>query len=118
MTRNGFTLLELLVALAVFSIAALALLRLNAVAVATAADLSGRHGTMLVAENEVALLTTDPTPPLIGLSTRNVTNGGRAFAITATTIRTADQRLFRVDVQVRNTMTGDRSTLTFVRRVA
>ena len=46
MTRNGSTLLELLVALAVFSIAALALLRLDAVAVATTADLAAREGAI------------------------------------------------------------------------
>jgi prepilin-type N-terminal cleavage/methylation domain-containing protein len=42
--RNGFTLLEMLVALAVFSIAALALLRLDAVSVATASELKAREG--------------------------------------------------------------------------
>lgn len=118
MTRNGFTLLELLVALTVFSIAALALLRLNAVAVATAADLGGRQGTTLVAENEVALLTTDPAPPVIGSTSRTVINGGRTFAVLNTTSRTADRRLFRVEIQVRDAATGDRSTLTFVQRAA
>lgn len=116
MSRNGFTLLELLVALAVFSIAALALLRLDAVAVATAADLGARQGTLLVAENEAALLATDPTDPPLGTSTRNVTNGGRSFVVTRMVQRTPDPRLLRIDL-VAAEANGGRSALTVVRRV-
>jgi general secretion pathway protein I len=79
--RNGFTLLEMLVALAVFSIAALALLRLDAVSVATATDLKAREGAMLVAENEAARITTDPAPPPLGNATRRLVNGGQSFVV-------------------------------------
>ena len=118
MSRNGFTLLELLVALAVFSIAALALLRLDAVAIATAADLGERQGTMLVAENEAALLATDPADPPLGTITRTVANGGRSFAVSRSVQRTADPRLLRIDlVATEGDGGGGRSALTMVRRV-
>ena len=116
MSRNGFTLLELLVALAVFSIAALALLRLDAVAVATAADLGAREGSMLVAENEAALIATDPGNPALGTSTRTVVNGGRSFLVLRNVVPTPDARLVRIDLSVRPE--GDRggTALTLVRR--
>lgn len=117
MSRNGFTLIELLVALAVFSIAALALLRLDAVAVATAADLRGREGTMLVAENQAALIVTDPTPPVLGLASRTVQNGGRSFLVQTNVVRTADPRLVRIDLAVTEGEGGGRVALTLVRRV-
>ncbi len=117
MSRNGFTLLELLVALAVFSIAALALLRLDAVAVATAADLGERQGTMLVAENEAALLATDPVDPPLGASTRNVTNGGRSFVVTRLVLRTPDPRLLRIDLVATHDTGGGRAAVTMIRRV-
>lgn len=117
MTRNGFTLLELMVALAVFSIAALALLRLDAVAVATAADLGAREGTMLVAENEAALITSDPAPPVLGLTSRTVENGGRSFLVQTNVVRTPDPRLVRVDLAVRDAAGNGRAALTLVRRV-
>ena len=117
MSRNGFTLLELLVALAVFSIAALALLRLDAVAVSTAASLGAREGTMLVAENEAALLATDAANPPLGTSTRTIDNGGRAFLVSQAVQRTPDPRLVRVDLLVSEASGSGRSALTLVRRV-
>ncbi|WP_300975000.1 type II secretion system minor pseudopilin GspI [Sphingomonas sp. LHG3406-1] len=117
MTRNGFTLLELLVALAVFSIAALALLRLDAVAVATTADLAAREGAMLTAENEAARLLTDPGAPTIGSADRNVSNGGRQFLVRETISPTPDKRLVRIDLAVRDAQGGGQAALTLFRRV-
>jgi general secretion pathway protein I len=114
--RNGFTLLELLVALAVFSIAALALLRLDAVSVATATDLKAREGAMLVAENVAAEIQTDPAPPPLGSATRRVINGGRTFLLAQATTPTPDQRLLRVDLAVRGEGAPATVRLTFVRR--
>jgi general secretion pathway protein I len=116
-SRNGFTLLELLVALAVFSIAGLALLRLDAVAVSTAADLQAREGAMLVAENEAALLASDPAPPPLGESSRTVVNGGRSFAVRQLVSPTPDPRLARVDLFVTPADGRGSVGLTLVRRV-
>lgn len=117
MTRNGFTLLELLVALAVFSIAALALLRLDAVAVATTADLSARAGAMLVAENEAARIQTEPGPATLGSSDRTIANGGRQFLVRETVTPTPDRRLVRVDLVVRDAQGSGRAGLTLFRRL-
>jgi general secretion pathway protein I len=116
-TRNGFTLLELLVALAVFSIAALALLRLDAVAVSTAADLRAKEGSMLVAENEAARLATDPGNPPLGLTSQSLVNGGRTFLVRRSVVRTPDPRLVRIDLFVSEGQGSPGSTLTMVRRV-
>ena len=116
MKRNGFTLLEMLVALAVFSIAALALLRLDAVSVATATGLKAREGAMLVAENEAARIATDPAAPPLGSSSRRLTNGGRSFLVSQTVTPTPDQRLLRVDLAVRGEGAPAAARLTFIRR--
>lgn len=116
MTRNGFTLLEMLVALAVFSIAALALLRLDAVSVVTATELKAREGAMLVAENEAARIATDAAPPPLGNSSRRVVNGGRGFVVRQIATPTPDRRLIRVDLAVRGEEVPASARLTFIRR--
>ncbi|UUR08373.1 type II secretion system minor pseudopilin GspI [Sphingomonas glaciei] len=116
MSRNGFTLLEMLVALAVFSIAALALLRLDAVAVATATDLKAREGAMLVAENEAARIATDPAAPPLGNASRRIGNGGQTFLVGQSVSPTPDQRLLRVDLAVRSADAPAAVRLTFIRR--
>jgi general secretion pathway protein I len=113
--RNGFTLLEMLVALAVFSIAALALLRLDAVSVATATELKSREGAMLVAENEAVRIATDPAAPPLGNATRRVVNGGRSFLVGQAVTPTPDQRLLRVDLAVRGDTVPATVRLTFIR---
>lgn len=116
MRRNGFTLLEMLVSLAVFSIAALALLRLDAVSVTTASDLKAREGAILVAENAAAEIQTDPAPPIIGNSSRRVVNGGRSFVLGQAVTPTPDPRLLRVDLAVRGEDAPATVRLTFIRR--
>ena len=116
MSRNGFTLLEMLVALAVFSIAALALLRLDAVSLATATDLKAREGAMLVAENEAARIATDPAAPPLGNATRRLVNGGQNFVVGQAVTPTPDQRLLRVDLAVRGESVPATVRLTFIRR--
>lgn len=116
MNRNGFTLLEMLVALAVFSIAALALLRLSAVSVSTAAELEAHEGAMLVAENEAARIATDPGAPPLGGGNSRVVNGGKTFLVGQMVTPTPDQRLLRIDLAVRGEGVPSFARLTFVRR--
>src|SRR3546814_4644313 len=61
--EQGFTLLEMLVALAVFSLAALALVRLQGVTLHTAADLDSKAMGQIVARNLMVEVQTDPAPP-------------------------------------------------------
>ena len=114
----GFSLLEMLVALAVFGLAALALLRLDVVAVGTTADLAAKQAAELVAQNEAALVLTDPAPPTLGTATRLVDNGGRRFSVKQQASPTADRRLVRVDLAVTELGATGRARLTLIKRVS
>ncbi|NNM77903.1 type II secretion system minor pseudopilin GspI [Sphingomonas sp. ID1715] len=109
----GFTLLEMLVALAVFSLAALALLRLEGATVRQTGELDERMLAQLVARNLAVETITDPAPPPIGQSTGEAVNGGRSWRWARVTSRTPDQRLVRVDISV--STTGAPALLTIVR---
>lgn len=77
--QQGFTLLEMLVALAIFSLAALALVRLQAVSARTSADLRIRTAAQIVARNLMIERLTDPQPPSMGDSAGEVENAGRKW---------------------------------------
>src|SRR3546814_16665239 len=64
--ETGFTLLEMLVALAVFSLAALALNRLPSLTLHSAADLDRQTPGQIVAHNLLFGITTESAPPPIG----------------------------------------------------
>jgi general secretion pathway protein I len=113
----GFTLIEMLVALSVFAIAALALMRLDGYAISTAADLDARAMANLIARNEAALAATDPGPIVRGTTVTNVSNGGRDFVVRKTISPTADARLVRIDLVAQERSSGARSTMTMVKRV-
>jgi general secretion pathway protein I len=113
----GFTLIEMLVALSVFSIAALALLRLDGYAIATAADIDARTMAGLVVQNEAALAATDPGPVVRGRTVVTRSNGGRSFAVSRTVTPTADQRLVRIDLVAIEQTSSRRAMLTMIKRV-
>jgi general secretion pathway protein I len=74
---NGFSLLEVMVALAVFSMAALALLRLEAAGLTGSTALDRRLLRDVEAGNLATQWRTDPGPPAPGLAGGIVVNGGR-----------------------------------------
>jgi general secretion pathway protein I len=115
--QAGFTLIEMLVALSVFAIAALALMRLDGFALSTAADLDARAMANLVVRNEAALAATDPGPIVRGTTQSNVTNGGRNFTVRKMISPTEDQRLVRIDLVALEQGSGARSEMTMVKRV-
>jgi general secretion pathway protein I len=76
---DGFTLLEMLVALTIFSIAGLALVRLQAVSARTSVDLRIRTMTQIVARNLMIERLTDPAAPVRGTSEGTTENAGRQW---------------------------------------
>ena len=107
--RNGFTLIEMLVALAVFAIAALTLLRMEGASIARTADLDQRLLREVVAQNLAAEWLTDPAPPALGDTGGQTTNAGRAFAFTRHVEKMSDAGVVRVVVSVREVTPGARS---------
>ena len=115
MNERGFTLLEMLVALAVISVAALTLVRLDAFAVRSSADLDARTLAQVVAQNEAVALWTDPAPPTIGNSVTAAENAGRRFRVERRVAPTADASLLRIDLIVRAEPGPGQAALTIIR---
>lgn len=111
---SGFTLLEMMVALAVLSIAALALVRLDAFTLRSAADLSGGNVARIVAANAAVDLATDPAPPTIGTQSDSVNNAGATWTVTRKVAATADPSVLRIDIAVTGPG-GGRAALTMIR---
>ena len=105
-SETGFTLLELLVALAVFSVAALTLLRMEGTSISRTADLDQRLLREIVAQNIAAETLTDPAPPPLGESAGEVTNMGRRFAWTRTVSARSDMGVLGIIVTVRESTPG------------
>ena len=114
--ESGFTLIEMMVALAIFSLAALALIRLNAATVRTSADVATRTFGQIVAQNIAAETITDPIAPSVGRAVGTTENGGRSWIWARTTSRTADPALLRVDVTVTDPQRRFAGALTVVRK--
>jgi general secretion pathway protein I len=112
---SGFTLLEMLVALAIFSLAGLALVRLQAVSVRTAADLDGRVLAGIVARNIAYERMTDPAPPPIGESEGEAQNAGRAYRWRQSVAPLSDNRLLAITVTVTAGAGQSPAVLTVVR---
>ncbi|NIJ35557.1 general secretion pathway protein I [Sphingopyxis panaciterrae] len=111
----GFTLLEMLVALSIISIAALTLVRLDAFAVRTAGDLDESTLAGIVAQNRAVELWSDTAPPTIGNSTSGVANAGRNWRIEQRVAKTADDSLLRIDLTVRPEAGRGQAVLTIIR---
>ena len=108
----GFTLLEMLVALSILALAALALVRLDAFTVRSTADLSLNALAAITAENVAAQMVSEPGAPS-GDNTVTVQNGGAAFQV-ATRTSALDTGLIRIDIAVTGPQ-GVRAALTTVR---
>ena len=113
----GFTLIEMLVALAIFSLAALALLRLGGATATNSAGLSDQAMAEIVARNLAVETLTDPLPPTFGLSGGNVDNGGRRWRWTRMTRRSPEARIQQIEIQVQPEAGGPgQASLTIFRR--
>ena len=112
---RGFTLIEMMVALAVFSLAALALIRLEGATIRGASTLDMTLLAQTVARNVAIEAMTDAKPPTIGAASGVESNGGRAWSWTRSVQPTGDIRVLRIDVTVRDPAGRQAGRLTVVR---
>ena len=116
--ETGFTLIEMLVALAIFSLAALALLRLGGATAANSARLQDRTIAQTVARNVAVETLTDPEPPPFGRLSGEAVNGGRRWMWTRTTARSPEARVQQIEIRVTGMDGPGRASLIVFRRAA
>lgn len=115
----GFTLIEMLVALAIFSLAALALLRLGGATAANSARLQDQAIAQIAARNLAVETLTDPEPPAFGTVTGETVNAGRRWVWTRTVARSPEPRIQQIQIRVVAAEGGPgQATLTIFRRSA
>lgn len=98
--RRGFTLIEMLVALAVFSLAALALINLTTESARSAARVEARVLGGIVADNLVVETVAALDPPAAGETRGERTLAGRAWSWRRVVAGTDDPDILRIDVRV------------------
>lgn len=113
----GFTLLELMVALAVFAVAALALVQMEGASIRQTADLDQRMLREIVAQNMAAEILTDPLPPPVGSASGTIRNAGRVFAWTRAVVRSGAFGGLAITLSVREVTPG-RGSQAFVVTIA
>jgi general secretion pathway protein I len=114
--EHGFTLIEMLVALAIFSLAALALLRLEGATVSSTARLQEQAIAQIVARNIAVEALTDPAPPAFGETRGETINAGRAWTWTRRVGRSPEPRIQQILIRVASPRGPEGATLTIFRR--
>jgi general secretion pathway protein I len=99
-TSAGFTLIEIMVALTVFSLAALALIRLEGQTIRSTGAVTATLLAQIVARNVAIEAVTDPVPPPRGRTQGSEVNGGRTWNWTREVRPVGDGDVMRVDVAV------------------
>ena len=115
-TQEGFTLIEMLVALAIFSLAALALLRLEGATVANTARLQDQAMAAIVARNMAVETLTDPVAPALGQQRGETANGGRAWSWSRLVAPSPEPRIQMITIQVQGQNGPETARLTIFRR--
>ena len=98
--ERGFTLLEMLVALAVLSLGAVALLNLAGENTRTAALLQSRLFAGIVADNRAIAALTDPVAPGIGNESGIEQAGGTSWRWTRAVTPSGDGSVLRIAIEV------------------
>lgn len=98
--NNGFTLLEVLVALAVFAVAAIALMRVSESQLRLSASLEDKTFAHWVALNMVSEMQTNQDWPNIGEQSGKVAMAGRDWKVIVKTAATPMNRVRRIEVDV------------------
>lgn len=113
--EGGFTLIEIMVALAVFSLAAMALVRLESATIRGASILDDTLVAQMVARNVAIDAVTEAQPPTAGTVTGAETNGGRNWAWQRTVRAMGGSQVMRIDVSVADRSGAVLGRLTMVR---
>ncbi len=113
--QAGFSLIEMMVALAVFALAAMALIRLEGAIIRSASSLDRTMMAQIVARNVAVETLTDAQPPVTGVSNGVEDNGGRSWSWQRIAAPLGDQGAVRVDVTVSDTTGTALGRLTVVR---
>jgi general secretion pathway protein I len=116
--QAGFTLIEMMVALAIFSLAAMALLRLQGATLSSTALLQDQAVAQMVARNVAVETLTDPAAPAIGERKGQEANGGRTWTWIRRTGRSPEPRILQIHVTVLNEAGRESARLTFFRKAA
>jgi general secretion pathway protein I len=98
--RDGFTLVETLVALAVFSLVAVTLLNLAGENSRSAAQLERRVLGAIVAENLAVQAFALPNPPAFGETSGEAPTAGLRLRWVQTVARTDDPGMVRIEIRV------------------
>ena len=89
-----------MVALAIFSLAAVAMVRLQGYSVRSTANLGDSSMAWQVARNVAVEISSNSAPPTLGETRGEELNGGQNWKWTATTRSTDDSRLVTVEIDV------------------
>jgi|688.fasta_scaffold204313_4 general secretion pathway protein I len=100
LSERGFTVLEMLVAMAILSLGAVALLNLAGENTRTAAALRTRLFASIVADNRAIEAIASAMPPSVGAESGVEMAGGEAWRWTRRVTRAADSDILRVTVTV------------------
>jgi general secretion pathway protein I len=100
-SSRGFTLVEVLVALAIIAIALAAAVRAAGVSVDSSAQVKERMFASWVAQNHLALLTASHAFPPIGTRTGTEIQAGRSYTWEESTDATPNPDFRRVEIRVR-----------------
>lgn len=112
---SGFTLIEMMVALAVFSLAGLALIRLEGATIRSAGILDNTLMAQIVARNVAVEALTDPRAPTAGSIGGSEANGGRNWRWQRLAAPIGDQGAMRIDVSVTDPEGSTIGRLTVIR---
>ncbi len=115
--EQGFTLVEMLVALSIFSLAALALLRLGGATLATSGALQEQALAQMVARNIAVETLSEPRPPAFGQEGGRIVNAGRNWTWVRRTGRSPEARIAQIEINVAG-QNGGRASLVIFRRAA
>ncbi len=97
---TGFTLLEVLIALAIFAISALVVLEQASLSISQQARLEEKTLALWVAENQLAAMRLEPEWPAAGSTEKKTTNANRNWQIQQAVEATANPLLRKITVAV------------------